>query len=92
MKNLTAYFVTSCDATGKELIQKRFDIFNREEIIEEIKTQLLTVGEGCEVEYWKCDKKYAYNPLQTYVKRNGKVKRMVIKGEKVFYSSNHIFA
>lgn len=92
MKTLTAYFVTSCDATGKQLIQKRFDKFNKEEITEEIKTQLLTIGEGCEVEYWKCDKKYAYIPMQTLVKRNGKVMRMVIKGEKVFYSSNHSFA
>lgn len=95
MKTTTAiplFFVTSSDAKGNELIQKRFDTFDKDAITNEIRTQLSAISNGSEVEYWKCDNKYAYMHLESYLKRDGKILRQLVKGDRVYYSKSKLFS
>jgi UDP-2,3-diacylglucosamine pyrophosphatase LpxH len=41
---------------------------------------------GDAVEYWKQDKKWFYNPMLTVENQNGELKRLIIKGERCYYS------
>lgn len=87
-----SYHVTLRDSSGEVIETTGIEKFNQKSIEQKIKELANLAFEGCEIEYWKQDNKFAYIPMLTIVKRNGRFLREVIRFGKVYYRKSLILA
>ena len=86
MKTLNKFVIQLAkpDDTSKKAIFSKFD---KKELTKVFIKFCRISKDGDEIEYWKQNKKWFYTPMLTVENKKGKLRRLVVKGEKCYYYS-----